>query len=159
MEFFPQLKIYTFISGSHCQFAIFCVKPFEKYFEICLWLNRLRPAPSSHWGCWLVQLIVGMRDSRMHRCVVRTIAKLILDFMNLKFGKDFPDLPGCVVLLYLGVISKHSITWNHKGREVTALVQTGLELFLLFCTIIGIPSSDVYKDLFSTAAISWQNST
>ena len=34
-----------------------------------------RPAPSSHWGCWLNRL-VEMRYPRMHRCVARTVAML-----------------------------------------------------------------------------------
>ena len=44
---------------------------------------------------------------------------------------------GCIVLQYIGFISKHSITWNHKGRDVTALVQASLEIFLLLFTLIG----------------------
>ena len=36
--------------------------------------------------------LVGMRDPRMQRCVARTIAMLILDFMKFEVSeKDFPD--------------------------------------------------------------------
>ena len=41
--------------------------------------------------------------------------------------------------------SKHSITENHKGREVTALVQAGLEEFLLHFAQ-GLPVSDECLD-------------
>ena len=46
--------------------------------------------PSSHWGCWLIRL-VGMRDPRMHRCVARTIARLI-DFMNFQGIDEVPAM-------------------------------------------------------------------
>ena len=48
----------------------------------------------------------------------RTIAMLILDFMNFE-------------------ASKHSITRDHKGSEVTALVQAGLEVFLPLFALMG----------------------
>ena len=40
-------------------------------------------------------------------------------------------LQGILVLLHLDFIFKHSITWNHKGRELAALVQAGLEVLLI----------------------------
>ena len=71
----------------------------------------------SSWECWLIQL-VGMRDRRIHRCVARTIALLILDFMKFIVSQeDFPD--------FLARLHR----MNHQGREVTALVQAGLEVF------------------------------
>ena len=39
----------------------------------------VRAGSISHWGCWLIRLIVKMRDPRMHRCVACTIAILILE--------------------------------------------------------------------------------
>ena len=69
---------------------------------------------------------MGTRDPQMRRCVARTIAMLILEFMKFEVAElDFPDflrgfMQGFVVL---GFMSKHSVTRNHKGREVTALVQ------------------------------------
>ena len=92
------------------------------------WYNRPRPAPSTHWGCWLIRLIeVGMRDilGCMHRCVARTIAMRILNFIMLEvseedffliswrdFLQDF-----VLALLCLGFISKHSITWMNPQRD------------------------------------------
>ena len=62
----------------------FSLKPFVKVCDMFRPPNgtvKQAEAPSPHWGCWLIRS-VGMHDPRMHRCVARTIAILILDFMK-----------------------------------------------------------------------------
>ena len=79
----------------------------------------------------------------------RAIAMLILDFIKFVVSeKDFPDflargvLQGFVVLYDLGFIFPSS-TPSHecqcKGREVTvtALVQAGLQVFVLRFVLLG----------------------
>ena len=73
----------NFLPETYCSsFRIFVVRLLE---------NGPRPSPSSHWGCWLIWL-VGTRDPQMRRCVARTIAMLILEFMKFAVAElDFPD--------------------------------------------------------------------
>ena len=75
---------------------------FRFYCQIRYFLREtLSSLKRSHWRCWLIQL-VGMRDPRIHRCVARTIAILILDlkFQNRAFLISWRGfLQGFVVLV------------------------------------------------------------
>ena len=85
--FFDERPNIYFIYG--VQFYIFSLKHFDP-FEICLLSDLLVEQVRLH-RCWLIRLM-GRRDSRMHRCVARTIAMLIRDFMKFEYTeKDFPD--------------------------------------------------------------------
>ena len=64
------------------------MKPFFN-FEKCSCLFAQADAIG---GCWLIRLIVGMRDPRMPRCVARAIAMLKVDFIKFEVSElDFND--------------------------------------------------------------------
>ena len=91
------------------------------------------------------------RDARSSDALMRglslAISMLILDFIKFVVSeKDFPDflargvLQGFVVLYDLGFIFPSS-TPSHecqcKGKEVTALMQAGLQVFVLRFVLLG----------------------
>ena len=80
-------------------------------------------------GCIDVSLL------QLQRSALTSCSLKVRNWPVLISGRGF--LQGSVVLLHLRFISKNSITWNHKGGEVTALVQAELEVPLLLSTPLG----------------------
>ena len=80
-----------------------------------------------------------MRDPRMHRCVARTIEMLIHEVCSFGIGLSwFLGEASCMTLQYyhgfLSITPSHETT---KWRQVTALVQEGLEVFFILFTLMG----------------------
>ena len=113
-------------------------------FVVCRMVEQAKAGAIPPRGCWLIRLV----ECAILACLHVSIASYncnahpwLHDVCRFGIGLSwFPwrgFLQGFVVLQYLGFISKHSITWNPKGREATALVQTGLDVFLLFFTLMA----------------------
>ena len=126
---------------SSVQTVIFWRKPLVPFWEMLIvrlmvqeigWGRlHLTSEDDGSFGSW-GYVILGYIDVWLLQLQCSSLTSWSSKFRNRTFLISWRNfLQGFVVLQYLGVLSEHIIAWEHKGREITPLVQAGFEIFLL----------------------------